>query len=251
MPMAAWHRERHPTYNRRMLNELELTGRERSHVIQRDDLRAALHRDALDAYLAMKSAASRVGFDLEIASSFRDFGAQQRIWDAKYRGERPLYDAEGNVRDHGALSPAERVDAIVCWSAVPGGSRHHWGSEIDVIDRAAVPPGYRVRLLPDEAQAGGVFHPLHQWLDDNMALYGFFRPYRIYRGGVYPEPWHLSYAPVSTAAAALLTLELFEATVRSSSILGRDAVMQRIEAIYRNYVINVDAPAFPARQAVA
>jgi hypothetical protein len=39
--------------------------------------------------------------------------------------------------------------------------------------------------------------------------------------------------------------------VRSSSILGRDVVMQRIEAIYRNYVINVDAPAFPARQAAA
>jgi LAS superfamily LD-carboxypeptidase LdcB len=234
-----------------MLNELELTGRARTHVIQRDDLRAALHHDALDAWLAMSAAAAREGLELEIVSAFRDFGAQQRIWDTKYRGERPLYDAEGGVRDHAALTPAELVDAIVCWSAVPGGSRHHWGSEIDVIDRAAVPSGYRVRLLPSETQAGGVFHRLHQWLDENMALYGYYRPYRTSRGGVFPEPWHLSYAPVATAAASLLTLELFEQAVLASTILGRELVLQRIEAIYRTYVINVDAPAFPARQAAA
>ena len=96
-----------------MLNELELTGRARSHVIQRDDLGAALHRDALEAWLAMKTAAARAGLELEIVSAFRDFGAQQRIWDTKFRGERPLYDAQGNVRDHAALTPAERVDAIV------------------------------------------------------------------------------------------------------------------------------------------
>jgi len=234
-----------------MLNELELTGRARSHVVQRDDLKAALQRDALEPFLAMKAAAAREGIEIEIVSSFRDFAAQQRIWDTKYRGERPLYDSHGKVRDHAALDAAALVDAIVCWSAVPGGSRHHWGSEIDVIDRAAVPSGYRVRLLPSETQAGGVFHRLHQWLDENMALYGYYRPYRTSRGGVFPEPWHLSYAPVATAAASLLTLELFEQAVLASTILGRELVLQRIEAIYRTYVINVDAPAFPARQAAA
>lgn len=232
-----------------MLNELELTGRARSHVVQRDDLRAALQRDALDPFLAMKAAAAREGIEIEIASSFRDFAAQQRIWDTKYRGERPLYDGHGNLRDHAALGAKELVDAIVCWSAVPGGSRHHWGSEIDVIDRAAVPDGYRVRLLPAETEPGGVFHGLHRWLDENMARYGFFRPYRTYRGGVFPEPWHLSYAPVSTVAADLLTLQLFEETVRASTILGREIVLDQIDAIYRRYVINVDAPEFPGRQA--
>jgi LAS superfamily LD-carboxypeptidase LdcB len=232
-----------------MLNELELTGRARSHVVQRDDLRAALQRDALDPFLAMKAAAAREGIEIEIASSFRDFAAQQRIWDTKYRGERPLYDGHGNLRDHAALGAKELVDAIVCWSAVPGGSRHHWGSEIDVIDRAAVPDGYRVRLLPAETESGGVFHGLHRWLDENMARYGFFRPYRTYRGGVFPEPWHLSYAPVSTVAADLLTLQLFEETVRASTILGREIVLDQIDAIYRRYVINVDAPEFPGRQA--
>ncbi len=31
-----------------MLNELELTGRAATHVVQRDDLDAAIHRDALE-----------------------------------------------------------------------------------------------------------------------------------------------------------------------------------------------------------
>lgn len=234
-----------------MLNELELTGRARSHVAQRDDLKAALQHDTLEPFLAMKNAAARDGIEIEIASSFRDFAAQQRIWDMKYRGERPLYDERGNVREHATLSEAELVAAIVCWSAVPGGSRHHWGTEIDVIDRAAVPDGYRVRLLPAETGPGGIFHRLHQWLDENMARYGFFRPYRTYRGGVFPEPWHLSYAPVSTVATAQLTLRLFAETVRASGILGRKIVLQQIDAIYQRYVVNVDAPEFPGRQASA
>lgn len=232
-----------------MLNELELTGRARTHVVQRADLNAAVHPEALAAFLAMKADAARAGFDIEIVSAFRDFAAQQRIWDMKFRGERPLYDAQGNVRDHAELSPAELIEAIACWSAVPGGSRHHWGSEIDVIDRAAVPAGERVHLLPSETEPGGVFHALHQWLDENMARYGFYRPYRTYRGGVFPEPWHLSFAPVSTLALERLTPQVFADTVRESDILGRDLVLERIEAFYRRYLANVDAPEFPARRA--
>ncbi len=36
---------------------------------------------------------------------------------------------------------AERVAAILVWSALPGASRHHWGTDCDVIDAAALPPG--------------------------------------------------------------------------------------------------------------
>lgn len=223
-----------------MLNELELTGRARGHVVQRDDLGAALQRDALEPFLAMREAAAREGIVIEIVSAFRDFVAQQRIWDRKFRGERPLYDANGNIVDHASLDEEELIDAIVCWSAIPGGSRHHWGTEIDVIDRAALPEGYRVRLLPDEAAPGGVFHHLHQWLDENSPGFGFYRPYRVYRGGVYPEPWHLSYAPVSAVALELLTPGLIAEAVRASSMLGRERVLSRIERIYHQYVANID-----------
>ena len=223
-----------------MLNALELTGRVRPHVVQRDDLGAAIHTQALEPFLDMKADAARVGIDIAIVSSFRDFAAQQRIWDLKYRGERPLYDAEGNVRDHASLSQDELVDAILCWSALPGGSRHHWGTELDVVDTAGMPEGYRVRLVPAETEPGGVFHDLQRWLDENMARFNFFRPYSTFRGGVLPEPWHLSYAPVSTGALEALTFEVLADAVESSDLLGKHVVLRKLPRIYDRYVANVD-----------
>lgn len=226
-----------------MLNELELTGRARTHVVQRDELAAALHPAALAAFLDMKDDAARDGIDLSITSAFRDFGAQQRIWDMKFRGERPLYDAQGKARDREALSQEAVVEAILCWSAVPGASRHHWGSELDLIDRAAMPDGYRIQLLPAECAPGALFHPLHCWLDANLARYDFFRPYGTFRGGVQPEPWHVSFAPVSVPALRALTRDVLAAAVESSEMSGKSLVLARIDGIYDRYVRNVDTPA--------
>jgi LAS superfamily LD-carboxypeptidase LdcB len=225
-----------------MLNDLELTGRARTHVVQRDDLSAAVHPEALAAFFAMKEAASRDGVDIAITSAFRDFEAQQRIWNLKWSGQRTLYDAQGHPRDHAALAADELLEAILCWSALPGASRHHWGTEIDVIDRAAMPEGYRVQLLPAEAAPGGVFHPLHCWLDDNMERYGFFRPYRTFRGGVHPEAWHLSYAAVAVPALRALTPDLVADAVGSSGMLGKDLVLERIAELHARYVANIDSP---------
>jgi LAS superfamily LD-carboxypeptidase LdcB len=127
------------------------------------------------------------------------------------------------------------------WSALPGASRHHWGTDIDVIDRAAMPDGYRYRLVPDEYAAGGVFNALNEWLAGNIARFGFYRPYAEYCGGVNPEPWHLSFAPIAAPALQLLTPELIAATLRESDLLGKDEVLARLPAIYRNYVENISA----------
>ena len=225
-----------------MLNELELTGRARTHVVQRDDLGAAVHRDVLEPFFALQAAASRDGIDLQIVSGFRDFEAQLRIWNMKYRGERPLYDEAGNIRDYSGLDGRELVEGILCWSALPGASRHHWGTDIDVIDRAAIPENYRVRLLPEEFQPGGVFHGLDVWLDENMARCGFFRPYAEYLGGVFREPWHLSHAAIATAALKLLTADLVAAMVRESDVLGKEHVLAQLPEIYRKYVVNISSP---------
>lgn len=227
-----------------MLNALELTGRARTHVVQRDELAAALHPAALDAFLGLRAAATAAGIGLSIASSFRDFTAQQRIWDLKYRGERPLYDADGRIRDHGSLAEADLVDAILCWSALPGASRHHWGTEIDVYDRAAMTEGYRLRLVPEETAPGGMFHRLHAWLDAHMSDFGFFRPYAQFRGGVLPEPWHLSFAPVSVPATDALSIDVLTEAVSASTLLGKSHVMARLADIHARYVTNVDMPPF-------
>ena len=225
-----------------MLNDLELTGRARTHVVQRDDLRAALHAAVLEPFLEMKADAAKAGIDIRITSGFRDFAAQQLIWDCKFRGERPLYDAEGVALDHAALAPEELLQAILSWSALPGASRHHWGSELDVVDAAAMPEGYRIQLAPAEAAPGGVFHALHCWLDANLTRYGFFRPYRSARDGVFPEPWHLSYAPVSAPALEALSPALLADAIAASDMLGRDLVLGRIPELHARYVANVDPP---------
>jgi LAS superfamily LD-carboxypeptidase LdcB len=222
-----------------MFNELELTGRARTHVVQREDVPAAIHARAWEPFLELKAAAARDGIEVEIASGFRDFSAQLRIWNMKYRGERPLYDDAGNVREHASLDPGALIEGILCWSALPGASRHHWGTDIDLVDRAAMPEQYRYRLVPQEYAEGGVFHRLNAWLDENLSRFDFFRPYASYQGGVYPEPWHVSYAPLSSVALQMLTPDLIAATLADADVLGKDHVLSRLADIYRGYIANI------------
>ncbi|WP_082568965.1 M15 family metallopeptidase [Rhizobacter sp. Root1221] len=225
-----------------MLNESEITGRARTHVSQFTEPRFAAQQAAGEAFLAMRADAIRAGFDLIPYSTFRDYRTQLRIWNGKFSGKKPLYDMDGNVRDHSKLSPSEVVDCILNWSALPGGSRHQWGTEIDVVDGAAMPPGYEPKLLPEEVGPGGIFHPLHCWLDANIGKYGFFRPYKFFKGGMYPEPWHLSYAPLSMQAVEQVTPELLTRVTEEADILGKALVLERIPQIYADHIRNYVLP---------
>ena len=224
------------------MNELELTGRSRSHIVDIDAPKCALHYESVASFLAMREAAARAGIDLRPVSSFRDFDRQLLLWNRKWTGERPLYDRSGREIDASQLGDEQRVDAILCWSAVPGGSRHHWGSDIDVIDAAAMPEGYVVQLLPSEYAPGGVFERLTAWLDRNMHGYGYHRPYGSDRGGAGIEPWHLSYAPVARRAIEELSLPVLRRAIASSDVLGRDVVLDRLPEIYTRFILAVDAP---------
>lgn len=224
------------------MNPLELTGRARTHIIELDAPRCALHYEAVASFLAMRDAARAEGIDLQAVSSFRDFDRQLLLWNRKWRGERPLYARDGSVLDHARLSEVELVDAILAWSAIPGGSRHHWGSDVDVIDAAAMPGGYQVQLLPAEYGREGVFARLTAWLDDHMARFGFFRPFGSDRGGAGIEPWHLSYAPVACEAMEALSLSVLRAALLPSELLGKHIVLERLPEIYTRFILAVDPP---------
>jgi LAS superfamily LD-carboxypeptidase LdcB len=220
----------------------QLTGRSRDHLQELSDPRCSLHREVVGSFLAMRAAAAADGLDLVAFSSFRDFDRQLAIWNGKFRGEREMQDRAGRRLDALALPPAERVAAILWWSALPGASRHHWGTDFDVMDLAAVPPGYRIRLVPEEYRPGGPFHRLTTWLDANMQAYGFFRPYSTDRGGVAPEPWHLSHAPVAQRAQRALSVERLREVLAASEIEGKEAVLATLVENFRRYVVEVDAP---------
>jgi LAS superfamily LD-carboxypeptidase LdcB len=225
-----------------MLNKFELTGRAATHVEDVRELGCTVHRSMVDALRAMIATARKDGLDITVASSFRTFQRQVDIWNAKFRGERALYDRDGRPLDHARLDDTALIDAILAWSAMPGASRHHWGTDIDVVDAAAIAGGYQAQLLPHEFAPGGIFGPLNEWITAHAGRFGFFRPYRADRGGVQPEAWHLSFAPVATPALAALSIEVLIEGVASSTMLGREAVLARIPELYERYVMRIDPP---------
>ncbi len=227
------------------MNELELTGRARTHIVELEHPRCALHFEVVTSFLAMRDAAAAAGIELVAASGFRDFDRQVQIWNRKWRGERPLYDRDGGKVDPASLDDAARVETILCWSAVPGGSRHHWGSDVDVVDAAAMPPGYQVQLVPEEYAPGAVFGRLSAWLDENLARFGFHRPYASGHGGAGIEPWHVSYAPVASRALEALSLPVLRRAIAASEMLGKAPVLERLPEIYTRFILAVDPPGPP------
>ncbi len=231
------------------MNELELTGRARTHIVDLDGPRCALHYAAATSFLAMRDAAATAGIDLAAASSFRDFDRQLHIWNAKWVGERPLLDRQGQPLVAASLDEGARINAILCWSALPGGSRHHWGTDCDLIDAAALPEGYRVQLVPEEYAPNGVFGRLTAWLDENMARFGFYRPYASAACGAGVEPWHVSYWPVACEALEALTLPVLRRAVAGSAVLGKEQLLERLPEIYTRFILAVESPPASAGRA--
>jgi LAS superfamily LD-carboxypeptidase LdcB len=224
-----------------ILNPEQLTGRACTHVIELSEPRCTLHPEAATAFLGLRARALGSGIDLCPSSGFRDFDRQLRIWNDKYYGRRPLLDAAGHVLDPTHLDDEQIVQAILLWSALPGASRHHWGSEVDVFDRAAMPVG-QPHLLPAEFATGGIFEKLGAWLPQHCADFGFFLPYDLDRGGVQPEPWHLSYAPVSGEALADLRVEILEQALAEAELAGAAVVRRQLASIHKRYVASVARP---------
>ena len=62
--------------------------------------------------------------------------------------ERPLLDANNQPLDALQLGETERLHAILHWSALPGTSRHHWGTDLDIYDPDCLPAGTGSRWNP-------------------------------------------------------------------------------------------------------
>jgi len=226
----------------RRLDAYELTGRSSTHIQRLEEPSCALHGEVSEPFLQLRATAAKAGFDLVPASSFRDFSRQQALWNSKYRGERASLDRYGRPIDMTALAPAERIETILCWSALPGASRHHWGTDLDVYDRAAVPEGYALQLVPAEYAPGGPFAALHDWLSDHLDGYGFYRPYQRDLGGVSPEPWHISYAPLANDCLQALTVEILREALREGEVEGGEVLLARVPELHERFTQRVEAP---------
>jgi LAS superfamily LD-carboxypeptidase LdcB len=224
------------------VNEAELTGRVRTHIIDLKEPRCALHAHVVAPFLNMRRAAAADGFELAPWSSFRDFSRQLTIWNGKFSGERPMLDAASRPIEARSLSDSARIDTILLWSALPGASRHHWGTDVDLVDVRAIPPEYRVQLTPQEFAPGGPFARLAGWLEVHAARFGFFRPYRGVMSGVAPEPWHFSFAPTAENARRTLSPAVLRAALTAAPLLGKEHVLARLEELHARFVAAIDWP---------
>jgi hypothetical protein len=235
-----------PTPRSPVLTPAYLTGCDSSPLLDLGDGQRLLPEVA-DALGALVDDARRAGFDLRIASAWRSFERQRDIFNAKIRGERAVLDDADRPVDLSRLSEREVVHAILRFSALPGASRHHWGTDLDVFDAATLPAGGKPALSQAEVCAGGVFDALHCWLDECIASgrsHGFYRPYDRDRGGVAAERWHLSYAPLAGACAAALDERMLRACwAREPGGVALQALLEaELPALFARYVSNV-APA--------
>jgi zinc D-Ala-D-Ala carboxypeptidase len=158
-----------------------------------DKKEAFLRKETYEAFLKMAEAAEKDKIQLKILSATRNFDRQKKIWEDKWRG---LVKVEDGTNVAKAIKdPTKRALKILNYSSMPGSSRHHWGTDLDL------------NYLSDDYFVNGQGKKIYAWLVANAATYGFCQPYSDKssgRTGYNEEKWHWSYMPLSapfTAAA--------------------------------------------------
>ena len=192
----------------------KLTGRSRGHIVELAEPRCSLHRDGRRA---LPGAAGRCGrgrdrpaagvvvprlrpaaADLERASAAasasccdrqRRAGGRCALW-TRTRWSRP------SCTGRRCRAPAATTGAPTSTSSTPPPCRPE--ATRPPLVRGRVRAGRRVRA----ARTTGSAHYAGE--------FGFYRPYASDRGGVQPEPWHLSYAPVARAGAGSVLARLLQ-----------------------------------------
>ncbi len=226
-------------------NFAALSGQSEQHLVRYEG--QLLHIEALEALKQLQRNAHSAGFRPAIASGWRSFDRQLGIWNQKALGQRTLLDEDGRPLDRAGLDDEGLMWAILRWSALPGGSRHHWGTEVDIYEASRMPEGYQLQLTVAETRGRGVFAEFHKWLAHYLSGgdSGFFRPYSALKGGVAPEPWHLSFATTAARYQSALDKDALRALVARSNIELRTVVLANFDEIFRRYIW-VDWSAYPA-----
>jgi len=107
-----------------------------------------------------------------VVSATRNFYSQKNIWEEKWNGKRTIAGIENIKAMKGDMGKAK---AILQFSSMPGTSRHHWGTDIDI------------NSLTNEYYEKGDGLIIYSWLSKNAQRYGYCQPYTSGRTGGYSE----------------------------------------------------------------
>ncbi|WP_298146440.1 M15 family metallopeptidase [Flavobacterium sp.] len=185
-----------------------------------------LRREVLDAFQQMHAKAAQDGISLKIISATRNFSYQKKIWEKKWRGQTLV---SGKNLAITVKNPVHRAKIIMKYSAMPGTSRHHWGTDIDI---NSVSPSYF------ETQKG---KKEYQWLVKHAATYGFCQVYNekgaSRSSGYEVEKWHWSYLPTARKLLQEYKTKITEKNI--SGFLGAETAKQL--HVVENYVLAINS----------
>lgn len=190
-----------------------------------DDDKKWMRKDAFEAFLKMREAALKAGIDLKILSAARNFDRQKSIWEAKWTGSRLVenQDLSKTITD-----PEKRALKILEYSSMPGTSRHHWGTDIDL------------NSLEPEFFQKGEGKKIYDWLKQNAPSFGYGQPYSP-KGNDRPfgyneEQWHWSYLPVAKQLTDLAEKSLNNEMIKG--FLGAESA-PKIDVV-RKFVLGIN-----------
>ena len=167
-----------------------------------------------DSFLKMAANAKNDGVTLIVVSGTRNFIEQKRIWERKWNNSTQV-------------STIKKALKILEYSSMPSTSRHHWGTDIDLIN------------LNNSYFNNGKGLKEYNWLFSNAHKYGFYQVYtdKIQgRTGYNMEKWHWSFKPLSDRY-----LELYLKNINYSDINGFQGsdIAKEIDVI-NQYVNGID-----------
>lgn len=145
-----------------------------------------LRNEPMEAFAEMAHLAEKEGIKLWCSSAYRSFVLQKNIWNGKYKQLKK-----------NKLSAEEIIKDVTRFTSLPGTSRHHWGTDIDIVDALAYTPSQP--LSEEHFNVGGEYQYLKYWLDNNAHKFDFYEVYtnQKERTGFKYEPWHYSYKPLA------------------------------------------------------
>ncbi len=190
-----------------------------------------LQKKAHEAFLKMKAEALKSGFKIKVVSSYRNYAHQNRIWERKYK----KFTQEG-------LSPINAIQKIVEYSTIPGTSRHHWGTDLDIVD--GNPPQPKGLLLAKNFDSEGPFCKFKEWMDKHANSFGFYLVYtnKADRKGFKYEPWHYSYAPISIPMLKAYQKLDIASELKKVMLLGSDFFTESfINQYIKNNILDINS----------
>ncbi len=188
--------------------------------------------EAFEAFENMRKAAQKDGLILWGTSGYRSFQAQKSIWNQKFlklKADFPTYKIE------------DIVNCIIEYTAVPGTSRHHWGTDIDIVDAY----GYQhdQPLVEENYEPKGEYQYLNYWLCKYANDFGYAQVYTPAkeRTGFKYEPWHYSYYPISKKILHQISDYSFENISALDTVLGYKALNKVFfETYIKDYMFGID-----------